>query len=32
VIKAEENYAVPLVPKPRSGAGHRLLRALRIIR
>ena len=32
VVKAEENYAVPLVPKPRSGAGHRLLRALRIIR
>jgi hypothetical protein len=32
VVRAEENYTVPLVPRQRRRPGQRLLRALRIIR
>lgn len=32
MIQAEENYALPLVPRQRRSPGQRLLRALRIIR
>jgi tetratricopeptide (TPR) repeat protein len=32
VVRAEENYTVPLIPRQRRRPGQRLLRALRIIR
>ena len=32
VVRAEENYTVPLLPRQRRRPGQRLLRALRIIR